>query len=49
MAFHTVRIIQAFLLLIFLSYNLIKNTWFFGHFLEYALLVLNDNMDEESE
>ena len=24
-------------------------TWFFAHFLEYALLFLNDDMDEGSE
>ena len=26
-----------------------KHTWFFGHFLEYALLFLNDSMDEGNE
>ena len=44
----TVRIIQAFLLLIFYHISS-KHTWFFGHSLEYTHLFSDDNMDEGSE
>ena len=47
----TVSIIHAFLLLMFLSYNLIKpDTLDFLHiFLKYALQFLDDIMDKGSE